>query len=454
MRTFTDAVKVTRQLGIRHLWIDSLCIIQDSEADWLHEYSLMSSVYKYSYCTIAATAAAGDDSGCFLFRDPQLALPVQFSFSDLPSQSPSYLSRIVDSAGIQDGTLINGTYTLQENRGMWFEDIENSPLFARAWVLQERLLSPRILHFAKSQLYWECREVQACESYPISSPYESDYTALGYSTNSPFNLQRSLSQGFTETLSTEACRVWQLIVEKYSDSCLTKERDKLVAVSAIAREMKPLMQCRYLAGHWEKDLVLQLCWDTVSSAVRPTTFRAPSWSWASVEGQCLFPTLAAYPRYPPTHMIEILSAHMDLASEDELGLVTGGHLDILGQLFQVDSQTGTWEGEGEDALLIHGLPTDLQLYRDDRHTKLDGPIYCMILLISNDFPDWNFEGLALQRIGSSNVYQRVGFIESGYMFNEMRKDPMLETLGFFEMGDDDTVTFVRNDEGRVTIRIV
>ncbi|KAL8992586.1 MAG: hypothetical protein Q9169_006984 [Polycauliona sp. 2 TL-2023] len=83
MPTFKDAIKVTRSLGMQYLWIDSICIIQDSQSDWLHESSQMSNVYKYAHCNIAATAADSDLSGMFSTRDPMLDLPARFNFADI-----------------------------------------------------------------------------------------------------------------------------------------------------------------------------------------------------------------------------------------------------------------------------------------------------------------------------------------------------------------------------------
>jgi hypothetical protein len=74
-KTFQDAIAIARRLGVRFLWIDSLCIIQDSVEDWVKESSNMGNVYKNSLCNIAATAAPDGRTGCFLQRNPLLARP-------------------------------------------------------------------------------------------------------------------------------------------------------------------------------------------------------------------------------------------------------------------------------------------------------------------------------------------------------------------------------------------
>lgn len=128
--TFKDAIKVTRSLGIQYMWIDSLCIIQDSRADWLHESSHMSKIYKYSYCSIAATAAEDDAAGCFRDRDPLLDLPVQIDFSSIAADP------IGKVAKDERRDTIEGTYYMQWER-TWFFEIGFSPLIDRAWVVQE-----------------------------------------------------------------------------------------------------------------------------------------------------------------------------------------------------------------------------------------------------------------------------------------------------------------------------
>ena len=78
MQTFKDAIDVTRALGVQYLWIDSLCIIQDSESAWLCESTLMSDIYRYSYCNIAAAYASSDNVGLFNDRKMLHPLPVIF----------------------------------------------------------------------------------------------------------------------------------------------------------------------------------------------------------------------------------------------------------------------------------------------------------------------------------------------------------------------------------------
>lgn len=135
---FQEAIKVARALKIPYLWIDSLCIVQDDLADWEREAGRMGQVFSNAYCTIAATSAAASDEG-FLARQtgPPLSVTIE-----TPSGGILHVSEFMED---------------------YHQDLELAPLNTRGWVLQERALSRRTLHFSKTQVYWECGEGIHCE---------------------------------------------------------------------------------------------------------------------------------------------------------------------------------------------------------------------------------------------------------------------------------------------------
>ncbi|KAK3374217.1 hypothetical protein B0T24DRAFT_625950 [Lasiosphaeria ovina] len=178
-------------------------------------------------------------------------------------------------------------------------DVLRAPLNQRAWVMQERHMSPRILHFTKHQIFWECNETICSETYPKAEPVELFRRAarskafLGQiaadKPDSPVPRPASL-----QPLPTNPYHLWYELVGIYSRGGLTKTTDKLIALSGIAREMLPHLggvESDYVAGLWRQDILYGLLWKTPETtgrknqAVRPgpgEPYQAPSWSWASV----------------------------------------------------------------------------------------------------------------------------------------------------------------------------
>ncbi|CAG8980991.1 hypothetical protein HYALB_00013789 [Hymenoscyphus albidus] len=130
-KTFRDAITITKSLGLTFLWIDSLCIIQDSIDDWRKESALMADVYGGSAITVAAADAKNSSIGCFFQRSPK-----EICSLHLQTAKRSY----------------SVTELMSQSSG-----VKNSLLFKRAWAFQERVLSPRILHFTRTQVFWKCR---------------------------------------------------------------------------------------------------------------------------------------------------------------------------------------------------------------------------------------------------------------------------------------------------------
>lgn len=256
-KTFIDAVAVARSLGIRYIWIDSLCIVQDSKEDWQRNAAVLWKLYASSYLTLAATASRNSTEGLFRTRAVATLSPGIVEVSERHPQ------------------LASGRYRCYDDME-WLAGVDDAPLNKRAWVFQERLLSPRIVHFAENQLYFECFEFRASERFADGIPER-------LSTSSHRDvLPPSLFDPATKNLTP----IWDSIVSAYTALALTYDSDKMVAVSAIARHLSDLFpDCgSYLAGLWEHNLVGQLCWSTSANATRAEAYRAPSWSWVSVDG--------------------------------------------------------------------------------------------------------------------------------------------------------------------------
>lgn len=217
-KTFRDTIAVVRKLGIPYLWIDSLCIIQNSSEDWETEATLMSSVYGSSTITIAAAGAVNGNSGLFL----QPERYVGKVHIDVPTDS-----------GAQGWDI--GIPSIHET------SVSKSALSKRAWAIQERLLSPRILYFTDKELFWECGSLLACESFPERLPAECCWSS--------YFLKKG--QSFSGT--------WPIVVQLYTQANLTFGSDKLVAISGVARIAQKENNDNYLAGMWRNEMEAQLC---------------------------------------------------------------------------------------------------------------------------------------------------------------------------------------------------
>jgi hypothetical protein len=278
--TFRDAINIARKLGIHYLWIDSLCIYQDNTSDWTIECDKMSEVYSRSYCNIGASAAHNPFEGCFRSRDPHIVEP--YSFLATWSSTPNGLKNLV----------YPGPYHLYIE-DFWELGIAKQPLMQRAWVVQERLLAPRTIHFSNPQVFWECKYLIACETFPTGIP-----TGLSLITDPSLSWRLSSSSSIPYKPSSYGLfrhspqtfffhkDPWRSIVQAYSKCKLTRQRDKLPAIAGIAKSMGLKSdRGRYVAGLWEDGLLYQLMWFVEdSSGERPSEYRAPSWSWASIDG--------------------------------------------------------------------------------------------------------------------------------------------------------------------------
>lgn len=148
-KTFRDAMIYCLKLGIEYIWIDALCIIQDSPRDWQQQSAEMAGIYKNSYLTLSATTATNDSAGCFSM---DRSAPAQSNKSLSGKDSPIYIREKLRHWTDPGGGILK----------------ERFPLFTRAWVFQERILSTRTLHFCDRELVWECAETTICECDSVS----------------------------------------------------------------------------------------------------------------------------------------------------------------------------------------------------------------------------------------------------------------------------------------------
>jgi len=349
-KTFRHAISVARSLDIRYLWIDSLCIVQDSVADWERESSLMGTVYTHGTVNIAATSSSDSAGGLFYDRDP-------LSIAPFAAHS---------SIGGHKGFL-NGWYVYENISRV--RDIGQEPLNRRAWVLQERLLSPRTLHFTSTEVVWQCLEDMGCEAMPDqrhleTTDYESgavqrgDYPAM----KSAMAVLRDQQYGSRASAVFESARVtmykgWDQMIRHYSDCGLTMQSDKLVAISGMVGLLETLTGDECLAGLWRGNMPGCLLWtvrwqddDTGANRVdlvnnkcpKQVEWRAPSWSWASLNLPVESPqTLGVYTDRRTAEQATVIEATVQRKPN---GSLKDAKLVLRGPLVQIDSvQAGSLE---------------------------------------------------------------------------------------------------------------
>jgi len=263
-KSFQDAVEIARQLAVQYIWIDCLCIIQDCTEDMIRELAVMQHVYGNTFCNIAATDSRDSRGGCFRKRNPNAIQPVRFDI------------RAEDSEGNSNSRSFYLT-----DIDVWWERFENSPLHQRAWVFQERLLSPRVLHFDQDQLVWECNELTACERFPWG---------MGGLIKGP-RMRLPLEEIFRKALASgvegsEIHDIWRPMVRTYSSAKLRYDSDRLAAIHGVAMRIKDVFGAQYAAGLFSRNMNNQLLWHVIDNetSCRPTEPVAPSWSWASIRG--------------------------------------------------------------------------------------------------------------------------------------------------------------------------
>ena len=471
-KTFQDAITICRKLGVIYLWIDSLCIFQDSPEDWRCEAAQMGQVYENSLCNIAATWASDDEEGCFKDRDGFLVQRCTVK-SDWDNHN-------------------NGTWEIID-QDLWDNEMNRAPLNRRGWVMQERWLSPRVLHYGRNQLLWECGELDACETYPGGLPellknHLSGFklgpeaaASLGYTGQANATTSDTSScyggEVATTTSDTSSCYgsevatptsdtssyyrgTWDSMLMQYSVTSLTKEEDKLIAISGIAKRMQGLLNDDYLAGLWRKDLPIQLLWTVACfepanfmPLPRPRIYRAPSWSWASVDGK-IESYHYQYENYEGI-LVTILDAGVTPVGADSTGQIKDGYIRLNGRIFPAEllqvqglgwPVSHTLRVNSEDIVGFFDSDTEPQALGNSSIYFL--PIWSITLPADPPVPlqaqPW-FKGLILQPAAKGNgTYERIGaFTVTGEeSYSALKQSQAYKNESLYEKANGETIVLI------------
>lgn len=380
--TFKDCIRLTRFLGIKYLWIDSLCIVQDSKLDWEEESSKMGDYYSSSWLTILAGASTPKQGALFTYRVPEESLQLQLKWRG----NVSSISMKIEADQAQTCTV----------------DLGASALDSRGWTLQEQILPARFLEFGPTQVSYRNKEY------------------IRYECGRVLDIQHTQIPRRDIFLKPGS---WFRLVECYTKRSLTVSEDKLPALSGLAHEYQRTSGDRYLAGIWSRELWKGLFWRRDVDCLRssgPEIYRAPSWSWAAVNGSIIYldKEIGGKEDLDRKQMIEIIESWVQPAGSDKMGRVKYGSLLLRGQLTVAvveppdDQQRCFICSEKSDT-----TPRKWTFFPDEDFKQLPQMFYILHLA--------NGKGLALMKNartgvqqhsrgyrGTLEVLRRIGFVEA------------------------------------------
>lgn len=300
--------------------------MQDSYADRITEVKTMLNVYRQSVLTLAATRAVDSHGGLFAPRLPESLSAGPFRISN----------------GALDGMFV--AVEAAADGWYWADVIDGAPLNMRGWVLQERLLSPRIVHFTDDQVIWDCAESTAPEFLPSGAQI---LPGVGVGGIGP---KRTSGILLVSPEKDEALRQWSRIVESYSPCQLSRASDKLLALSGVADSLRRVLgadggEGGYYVGLWRFQMEIQLCWITArlqGGALPASNQFAPSWSWMSVDGAvCTWDLRDYYECGPDAHLLaQVVS--VDMEEPEETGRSHHGSLRLRCIPTAVELETEPW----------------------------------------------------------------------------------------------------------------
>jgi len=396
-----DAILITRHLGLRYLWVDTLCIVQDSHEDWTREAATMAHVYENSVCTIAAAGEATvSKEAAFEARNPLIYMDCRIAGSS------------------EDGIYVEGERVFTSEGTIESKLVQHHDLLSRGWVYQEQILSPKIIFFGDREVLWSCQYGKASEERPDGSNHYwgppdrpmifgplisveeldrsqyDDHSNFRYSGISCFRkLQQDLYDG-----PRDHANKWYSLVCEYSSRKLSQEEDRLIALSGLAQRVQERSGWKYLAGLWQPSLLFDLLWYQQKEATgRGKSYIAPTWSWASVGGAISYFNYLGkgLAFFSLEELVEVVSAETETHPLDKTGTgkVTDGTLVVRGYL-------------KDPAELPYLRDWDLRLKEKTKHTVeiyVSHGIFVGIIWLDVDFCDLKEKILLMPMLGDISV---------------------------------------------------
>jgi hypothetical protein len=406
-KTLQDAIRITRALGIEYVWVDAVCIIQDDMNDWAREASRMGDVYKHAYLTIASTTAMSSLDGFLQDRDPCFKASLGFHFEELQSMRAQPETN-------QSGTI---HFRYPPERAI-LDDLSECKWNQRGWTLQEKLLSTRILYFTKDVLYYECVTSQQAENSGYRLPERFSLPALvaDYGSLKPVDSDHQRRDLLSD---------WYKIVMVYTERSITHPLDKLPALQGIAEIYRRVIDDDYVYGLWKSDLYMGLLWHGGITRYQ-RHYRAPSWSWASLDGVVSWDESSFTPGWRSLISILNVSTHEHCTHCEE---TVGAQLEITAPLALLkdvllacdfSSESDDFDEEAFRELEHWGGWEHVGVFETD--VKSDMPL-CLdgteMMLVAEKDETQNVQAIIIQSFGSSNHFKRIGSFILKATYGEM-----------------------------------
>lgn len=392
--TLRDAVRISRNLGFKFIWIDALCIVQDDENDWVEQSALMADIYQHSSLNLCAADSAGCGSGMV-----EMAAPHLMEIAAATTQS-------ADTGSRETVALVGGLISTA------IIDWGRCGLLSRGWVFQEGLCSPRGLYVSRRHgLWWDCGTmIDMIDSRESISTGDFDH-AFNPRTERRSFLSLTKNANRHSMAVRDFSFTWYDWMELYTSRYLTRETDRLPAVAGMASYVASLSGMKYKAGLWEEDIIRGLMWRRGSSGhANRVPGGAPTWSWASITGPVYYDeffTMRVNHRGKIDHCAELDLDIMDTTIEEErpgtFGNVRRGEIKASGVMKHAATM-----------LLREQWNTKWEFDIQPKEPKAEVLEHCQVLRLAKAYRDK--EGtppvvyfLIIRETGRrENEYQRVG----------------------------------------------
>ncbi|KAI0423556.1 heterokaryon incompatibility protein-domain-containing protein [Xylaria sp. FL1042] len=454
-QTFRQAIKITYMLGYRYIWIDSLCIIQDSADDFVVQCKSMGEIYTNAIVVISADAGQSVHTGFLQLRDHAsvvINIPPwkrrQYEQIDRkmdlsPDEDPFNLERITNDIRERVFDDVDQVFARPHIMGIDLnhqsddhDSFYSNPISERGWCFQEERLASRIIHFTKNEMYWECGSHSTCECGKLSwTDAGSKPVLLSRYMNPP----KSLGIGTMDAaVGPSEIDFWWSMVEAFSGRKFTRITDRLPALSGLAKTMQCPKLGNYYAGLWEGSLPTSLLWETDILAadhnqrVVLKTYIGPSWSWVSITGQIKRP----HPLPNRTVLAKIVSIKYHQSTSDMFGEILPSSINLTGlvksDILQPDIVRYS-DGTTRQSVKLRSeekvskykfLDLPVNEVPGKSPTPHIGEVACLIISRNGEENFW--EGLILVKSAKQGgAFERIGVL---HMSGEMGKGWRRETL--------------------------